>query len=96
MPLYDYKCDNCNSEFEVFGKPNELQVICPFCNSLTKHRLISKFGKIENFDPHFETDIDDKPVFVRHRQDLKDAIAKFNDGEQASKTGKLTLYDDIF
>jgi len=52
-------------------------------------------GIIENFEAYVETDIDDQPVFVNTKQDLKDAVARHNDGELADKMGKLTVFDGI-
>jgi putative FmdB family regulatory protein len=43
MPIYDYKCTDCGSTYDVFHKVREIEedIICPQCNS-TKHvRLIS-------------------------------------------------------
>lgn len=43
MPTYNFKCNNCETEFEVFCKMNERESqICPNCGSL-------------NYQSHFST-----------------------------------------
>jgi len=95
MPLYDFKCDDCNIEFEAFGGRNIKSAMCPKCNKLTSHKLISAPGKVENFEDYLEEDITGKPIHIKHKQDLRDAIARYNDSELAAKTGKLAIYDGI-
>ena len=95
IPIYEYRCDHCGNEFEVIGNFTMESAVCPFCEFVTLHKIMSALGRIEGFDPYLETDITDKPIYIRHKQDLKDAIAKYNDGEEASKTGKLAVYDTI-
>lgn len=44
MPIYEYKCKNCNSKFEVF-KPIEKKdqdEKCPVCRSTETERLLSQ------------------------------------------------------
>jgi putative FmdB family regulatory protein len=46
MPIYEYKCNNCNKKFEFFHKSinSEEQVSCPQCNSLEIKKVFSKFA----------------------------------------------------
>uniref|UniRef100_A0A6M3L189 Putative regulatory protein FmdB zinc ribbon domain-containing protein n=1 Tax=viral metagenome TaxID=1070528 RepID=A0A6M3L189_9ZZZZ len=92
MPIYDWKCDNCNSEFESISKIGDTLAICPFCNFGTEHRVMSQLARIIDFDPYMETDLGDKPIYIRTKQDLKDALARHNDGEEANRLGKLGIY----
>ncbi|MBN1962609.1 MAG: zinc ribbon domain-containing protein [Deltaproteobacteria bacterium] len=41
MPIYEYKCEQCENEFEelVFSSTKEVQ--CPKCQSDKVHRLLS-------------------------------------------------------
>lgn len=43
MPIYDYKCNTCDSTYEVFHKVREVleDVVCPSCGSTQHTRLIS-------------------------------------------------------
>ena len=43
MPTYDYKCNNCNAELEIFHSISEnAHTLCPKCNTHNLSRLISK------------------------------------------------------
>ncbi len=43
MPVYAYKCSDCNTKFDVYHKTIEQEnvVKCPTCNSENNKRLIS-------------------------------------------------------
>lgn len=43
MPTFNYKCNKCETKFEVFHKVKEDQSIitCPECNSVDYKKLIS-------------------------------------------------------
>jgi putative FmdB family regulatory protein len=46
MPIYEYKCTNCNEVFDEFqpvGASNE-NVKCPNCGTLKPDRLLSAFS----------------------------------------------------
>lgn len=48
MPILDYKCKDCEKEYEVFYKSQsereleEANEPCPQCGSVNKEKLISK------------------------------------------------------
>jgi len=42
MPVYRFKCSECNCEFSGTYKYNETKVECPECKSHETERLISK------------------------------------------------------
>ena len=46
MPIFEYKCKQCNSKFEVLHKSslNQEQVNCPSCNSKENQKLLSTFS----------------------------------------------------
>jgi putative FmdB family regulatory protein len=57
MPTYDYKCNDCNTKYEVFHKTkeNETQVKCPTCESENSRKLISVsnfsgFSSVKSYD----------------------------------------------
>lgn len=43
MPTYDYKCNNCNHELEIFHSISEdARTLCPKCDTHGLSRLISR------------------------------------------------------
>lgn len=43
MPVYDYKCNECDSKYDIFHKSKENQedIICPKCGSKNASKLMS-------------------------------------------------------
>ncbi len=43
MPIYDYRCDECGTTYDVFHKVREVaeDVLCPSCGSVSHTRLLS-------------------------------------------------------
>ena len=43
MPIFDYKCEDCGSRYEVFHKIKEDSeiIVCPDCNSKSYKKLMS-------------------------------------------------------
>ncbi len=43
MPIYDYRCNECGSTYDIFHKVREVaeDVVCPSCGSTKHTRLIS-------------------------------------------------------
>jgi len=48
MPIFEYKCKNCNSKFEVFHKSlsNPEDTVCPKCNSKENQKIFSAFSSV--------------------------------------------------
>ncbi len=48
MPIFEYKCRKCDSEFEklVFGAASENGISCPDCQSSEVERLFSSFNGV--------------------------------------------------
>lgn len=46
MPIFEYKCNDCGSKFEVLHKSssNLEEVICPSCQSKNSKKLLSSFS----------------------------------------------------
>ncbi|MBU0608239.1 MAG: zinc ribbon domain-containing protein [Armatimonadetes bacterium] len=46
MPLYEYRCENCDRTFEqmVAARNRDDGATCPDCGSKRVRRLISRFG----------------------------------------------------
>ncbi len=43
MPIYDYRCNDCGTIYDVFHKVREVieDVVCPSCHSANHTRLLS-------------------------------------------------------
>lgn len=43
MPIYDYRCDDCGTTYDIFHKVREVpeDILCPSCRSVRHTRLIS-------------------------------------------------------
>ncbi|MBX2991056.1 MAG: zinc ribbon domain-containing protein [Bacteroidetes bacterium] len=43
MPIYDYRCKECSTTYDVFHKVREIEedVVCPACGSTGHIRLLS-------------------------------------------------------
>lgn len=46
MPIFEYKCKQCDNKFEVLYKSstNQEEVSCPKCNSKENKKLLSSFS----------------------------------------------------
>lgn len=46
MPIFEYKCSDCNSKFEILHKSssNTHEVVCPKCGSKEYKKLLSAFS----------------------------------------------------
>ncbi len=45
MPVFEYKCSDCESKFEILTKSNnEINVSCPECDSSKAKKLFSTFN----------------------------------------------------
>ena len=45
MPIFEYRCSDCNSTFELLTKNNnDNHIICPDCNSSNNKKLFSSFS----------------------------------------------------
>ena len=96
MPIYEYECRVCGHRFEAIQAFIDMHLEeCPKCRKMELYRVISVPGILENFDSYYETDIGNLPIYIRTKQDLKDAVARHNDGAEADKMGKLAVYDGI-
>jgi putative FmdB family regulatory protein len=57
MPLYEYRCDACNHEFEALQKiSDEALVHCPACEAPELRKLVSAAGFRLKGQGWYETD----------------------------------------
>jgi putative FmdB family regulatory protein len=59
MPIYEYKCYNCNyksEKFQKLGENEKDEIICPKCNKNFLKRIISQSGFILKGNGWYKTD----------------------------------------
>lgn len=46
MPIFEYKCENCNHKYEILVKTSAAddEIGCPVCKSTEKKKLFSTFA----------------------------------------------------
>jgi putative FmdB family regulatory protein len=46
MPIYEYRCENCNKKFDMLHKSSVSteEIICPKCGSTKNKKLFSSFS----------------------------------------------------
>lgn len=46
MPVYEYRCKECNEKYEIFhkGKEEAEKIVCPKCDSKESKKLLSGFS----------------------------------------------------
>jgi putative FmdB family regulatory protein len=50
MPIYEYRCANCDRSFEAFVRPGDDSAQCPHCNGSKLTREMSTFASRSNGD----------------------------------------------
>lgn len=57
MPVFEYRCSECNSKYEILHltKEKEEDIICPHCGSKSYKKLLSKIAKPVSEDSDFDT-----------------------------------------
>ena len=55
MPVYEYKCSECNTKFEILHRSTSVKdvVQCPACNSINSKKLFSSFSSNVSSNSHF-------------------------------------------
>lgn len=57
MPIYEYRCDDCDHQLEVVQKLSEEQLVsCPKCKNDSLKKIISAAGFRLKGDGWYETD----------------------------------------
>lgn len=101
MPTYDYRCNACNHEFELFQSMSEgVKKKCPVCGKLKLERLIGTGSAlIFKGSGFYETDYRSKDYTKAKEADSKaatetkkteDAKPKKSDDAKPAKTEKKT------
>ncbi len=68
MPIFDYKCEKCELEFEIFFKPGERvkdKVVCPNCGGKSRKVISKRVGVKFKGSGFYETDYKRKETGMR-------------------------------
>ena len=82
MPIYEYYCEKCNRKFSRLVDIDADISECPFCSQNTKK--VPSVCNNATFKPTDEGETSRVTVMER--------LKKYNDSEQADKTGKVKIY----
>ncbi len=74
MPSYDFKCEKCGNQEELWMKVSEYKK--PSCCGQEMKRIFS-YAVVKDVDPYVDYDIGDKPVVVKSKQHRKELMKKF-------------------
>ena len=57
MPIFEYKCNNCETKFEILHKTQNDQnkITCPQCNSTDNKKLFSAFSASVSGSSNYST-----------------------------------------
>lgn len=90
MPIYEYRCDNCQHELEVLKKISDPEPeTCPECGKDTLTRVISPVGFRLKGSGWYETDFKDKNrrnVVGSDQKKPAEGKEKADSGKSASET----------
>ena len=60
MPIFEYSCRKCSSEFEVLVQ-GTAQAVCPSCESADLEKKLSGFAVVGNTEPAAPCQTQDMP-----------------------------------
>lgn len=97
MPLYEFEC-KCGSIFEKFNKLEffEKEVKCNQCGGFAQLNIKpvkSKVFQKQHLDGVCTDGLTYQPTIVGSKQEVVDAVNRFNDSEVASKEGKVVVVE---
>ncbi len=92
MPIYEYKCDQCNYQFEILQKISDAPPEkCPACNASNPRKLVSAAAfKLKGtgwYETDFKTKKSEKDATVsKKNNDKKSSNVKADSPQKKSKS----------
>lgn len=82
MPLYQYKCENCNEEYEMFVamELRREKMICPKCGSLGERLLGPSAVYVYSFNP---MELNAEKDMGRHERMMKGRLYREDQDKRA-------------
>ncbi len=96
MPTYDYKCEACGYEFELFQKMTDLPAtVCPKCGEAVRRKIGSGAGLIFKGTGFYATDYRSPEYKSRAKSEkpVAPSPAKTDGGSTETKKGSDSAKD---
>ena len=88
MPIYEYKCDICDHQFEILQKINDVPAkTCPECNSHNLRKLVSAAAFKLKGTGWYETDFKDKAP----NKDIKNSNDNKSDNKKTTDSNTKNI-----
>ncbi len=96
MPTYDYRCDGCEHQFEVFQKVDDRQKkTCPECGEKKLRRLIGAGGGIIfKGSGFYETDYRSSDYKKRQKEESSSSSSTKSESKDSSSSSKKNKSGD--
>ena len=88
MPTYDYRCESCDHEFELFQQMSAaVETVCPECNEESLRRLVGTGGAILfKGSGFYETDFRSKSYQEGAKSETKASEDKSKKSDKSKQT----------
>jgi putative FmdB family regulatory protein len=102
MPIYEFECPGCKKRKETYSsvKERKLTTLCINCGLIMQpvfSLFVPKIFRRQTVDVTIteRSSGDERLYSVGNKQELRDVVNRYNDTEQASKTGKVAVFDQL-
>jgi len=88
VPLYSYKCLDCEATFEVhlsYSEVDEAQPVCPHCGSTNCERLISKINVAVSHEGDSQKGKDEPFTLTREHVEAAIGLTKLMEGSTSAE-----------
>ena len=94
MPIYEYKCNTCDHQFEILQKINDVPAkTCPECNSHNLRKLVSAAAFKLKGTGWYETDFKTKKLEKANDTTKKNKNDPKKTPEEAASKSETNLKD---
>ena len=82
-PTYDFHCDACKKEQEVFMKMSEFQV--PLCCDKEMKQRLGNYSVIGDIEPYMDQHLGAEPVWVKSKKHREKLMKEYGVQEKFGK-----------
>lgn len=83
MPSYDFLCETCHKQEEVFMKLADYKA--PDCCGQKMKQVLGNYSVIRDVEPYLDINLTDKPVWVKSKQHRKKLMQEYGVTEKFGK-----------